>query len=289
MKRILLIGRNGQLGWELNRSLATLGDLTALDYPEIDFLRPESIRGSVRSLRPNVIVNAAAYTDVDGAESEREKARQVNALAPAVLAEEARKLDALFLHYSTDYVFDGTKGSPYIEADAPNPLNYYGQTKLEGERLVQAAGCRFMLLRTSWLYNLRQPGGFVFKVLQWSRQTDKLRIVEDQVSNPTWTRLLAQVTAQVLSREDNFLYSQTGLYHVAGSGCASRLEWARLILDLDPLRSEQLATEVLPALTADFPTAARRPLFSALACDHFQSTFGLALPPWEDCFRLAVT
>jgi dTDP-4-dehydrorhamnose reductase len=288
MKRILLIGRSGQLGWELNRSLATLGELTALDYPEIDFQNVTSIRDCVRELHPTIIVNAAAYTDVDKAESERDKTRQINAFAPAVLAEEARKLDALLVHYSTDYVFDGKKGSPYVEEDKPNPLNYYGESKLEGENLVRYSGCEFLIFRTSWVYSLKQKGGFVNKVLQWSRQNEVLRIVEDQVSNPTWARLMAEITAQVLSGNEGFLRSHTGLYHLAGSGYASRLEWARLILELDPRGSEQVTRQILPALSAEFPTPATRPLFSVLACERFTSVYKLFLPEWRQALRLAM-
>ena len=205
MARILLIGKNGQLGWELQRTLATLGELNAVDFPEIDLENPQSVCNLIRQIRPQVVVNAAAYTAVDQAETEQERARKINALAPGILAEETCKLNAIFVHYSTDYVFDGKKGAPYVEEDAPNPLNFYGRSKLEGERLVQQAGGTFLILRTSWVYaqrtsagSLRQQGGFVNKVLQWARQQETLRMVSDQVANPTWARMLAEITAQVL-------------------------------------------------------------------------------------------
>jgi len=288
MDRILLFGRKGQLGWELQRTLATLGELTAVDYPEIDLEHPESGRDLIRQVHPQVIVNAAAYTAVDQAETEQERAWNINAIAPGLLAEEARRLNAVFVHYSTDYVFDGKKGTPYIEEDTPNPLNFYGRSKLEGERLVQEAGGISLILRTSWVYSLRQQGGFVGKVLQWSRQRETLRMVNDQIGNPTWARMLAEITSQVLARGEKYIHERAGLYHLAGSGFASRFEWAQMILELDPHRQEQTVTDVIPAQTTDFPTPAERPLFSALECSRFGHIFNLALPPWQKALRLAV-
>ena len=288
MTRILLIGKNGQLGWELQRTLATLGELSAVDFPEIDLEAPQTVCKLIRQIRPQVVVNAAAFTAVDQAETEQERARKINALAPGVLAEETRKLKAIFVHYSTDYVFDGEKGAPYVEEDAPNPLNFYGRSKLEGEQSVQAAGGTFLILRTSWVYSLRQQSGFVNKVLQWSRLQETLRMVTDQVSNPTWARMLAGMTAQVLARGDQHIREHSGLYHLAGSGFASRFDWAKLILELDPGKNEQRVKELLPALTADFPTSAQRPLFSALDCAKFKRTFGFHLPGWHQALALAM-
>ena len=281
MVRILLIGKNGQLGWELNRTLATLGELTAVDFPEIDLEQPETGRVLIRRIRPQVIVNAAAYTAVDQAETDQERAWKINAIAPGVLAEEAQRLNAVFVHYSTDYVFDGKKGATYTEKDKPNPLNFYGHSKLEGERLVQQVGGRYLILRTSWVYSLRQQGGFVGKVLQWSRQQETLRMVDDQIGNPTWARMLAEITSQALARGDEYIRERAGLYHLAGGGFASRLEWARKILELDPHQNKQVCKEILPALTSDFPTPAERPLFSALNCALFQNVFGLIMPSWQ--------
>ncbi len=287
MQRLLLIGRNGQLGWELHRSLSTLGELTAVDYPEIDLEEPGPLLDLIGSLRPQVILNAAAYTAVDKAETDQERARRINAVAPGLLADAARRLNAVFIHYSTDYVFDGRKGTPYTEEDAPNPISFYSCTKLEGERSVQQAGGDSLIFRTSWLYSLRQ-GGFVNKVLAWSRQQETLRMVTDQVSNPTWARSLAEITAQLLARGDDFTRRNAGLYHLAGSGFTSRMEWARLILELDPKKEEQAVKAILPALSADFPSPAERPLFSALDCSKFVRTFGLELPDWKTALRLAV-
>ncbi len=207
---------------------------------------------------------------------------------PAVLANLARKINAVLIHYSTDYVFDGTKGSPYLESDPPNPLSVYGRTKLEGEQRVQAVGGSYLIFRTSWVYSLRGQAGFISKVLQWSRQHETLHLVTDQVSNPTWARMLAEVTAQIAGRGQDHVSERAGLYHLAGSGFASRFEWAKMILELDPHRHEQITKEILPARTADFPTPAERPLFSALDCSKFESTFDMKLPDWQTALRLAM-
>jgi dTDP-4-dehydrorhamnose reductase len=287
--KLLLLGKTGQLGWELQRTLQPLGELVALDYPEINMADAASIRTTVQEHRPQLIVNATAYTAVDKAESEPELAEAINGTGPGVLAEEARKLNAELVHFSTDYVFDGKKGVPYIETDRPNPLNVYGSSKLHGEQAVQQAGGDYLILRTSWVYSLRQQGGFVGKVLQSSRQQESLRIVVDQISNPTWARMLAEITSQVLAHGEKYIYERAGLYHLAGDGLASRFEWARLILQLDPNSHEQLTKEVLPVMTSEFPSPALRPLFSGLDCSLFEQTFNLKLPSWQDALRLAVS
>jgi dTDP-4-dehydrorhamnose reductase len=289
--RILLLGNTGQLGWELERTLISLGEVTALDYPTIDLAKPDSLRSVVREARPQVIVNATGYTAVDRAESEMPLAEALNAVAPGILAEEALRLGAALIHYSTDYVFDGEKGIPYVEADTPNPLSAYARSKLAGEQAIQQASNAYLILRTAWMYTLRRES-FVTKVLQWAREQRVMRVVEDQVSNPTWARLLAEVTAQVLAMGGknvvDWLAEHRGLYHLAGDGHTSRYEWAQAILRLDPRREEQVVVQVLPALTVDFPTLARRPLFSALNCGKFTEVFGRCLPPWEAALRLAM-
>lgn len=289
--RILLLGGNGQLGWELRRTLAPLGEVIALDTPEFDLSEEDQVRQRVRQTQPQFIVNAAAYTAVDQAESEPDLATKVNAHAPGILAEEAKSIGAALVHYSTDYVFDGTKGSPYQESDTPNPLNVYGRSKLEGERAIQQVGGTYLVLRTSWVYSLRR-NSFVTKILQWARERTILRVVEDQISNPTWARMLAEVTAQVLAVANvqgiEWLGERCGLYHLAGDGYASRLEWAQAVLRYDPQKAEQKVKEVLPARTDEFPTPAQRPLYSALDCTRFYQTFGLCLPPWEEALKMAM-
>jgi len=289
--RILLIGKYGQLGWELQRTLAPLGEILALDYPEIDLAKPEPLYQIVQEVHPQAIVNAAAYTAVDRAESEEELAMAINGRAPGLLAMWARQIGAAFVHYSTDYVFDGAKGSPYLESDAAIPINVYGRSKLAGERAVEQAGGAYLILRTSWVYSLRRDS-FVTKVLDWARQQPALRVVADQVGSPTWARLLAEASAQALAKGGEgvagWIGERRGLYHLAGDGVASRLEWAQAILRLDPQRAEQVTREVRLALTEEFPTPARRPLYSALDCRRFEQVFGIRLPPWETALQLAM-
>ncbi len=289
--RILLLGNTGQLGWELQRTMAPLGEVIALDYPQIDLTNDDSVVQIVRSIRPQLIVNATAYTAVDRAESEPEIAMAVNVRAPGLLAEEALALGAALIHYSTDYVFDGRKGDAYLETDKPNPLGMYGQSKLAGEHAVEQIGGVYLTLRTSWVYSLRKEN-FVTKVLRWARQQRTLRVVTDQVSNPTWARMLAEISAQVIAMGGKdivgWLGARGGTYHLAGNGNASRMEWAQAILKNDPNREEQVTQEVLPAMTTEFPTPAQRPLYSALNCERFSNTFNLQLPEWEDALQMTL-
>lgn len=291
MKKILQIGTIGQLGWELLRTCAPLGEVVALDYPDVDLSDSNSLRELVRSVRPDVIINAAAYTNVDKAESEPELARAINAIGPGVLAEEAKKINAVLVHYSTDYVFDGTKGSPYVETDQPNPLNVYGQTKLEGEELIAASGCVNLVLRTSWVYSMRQ-GGFVTKVLQWARTQEVMRVVDDQISGPTSARLLAEISALLLARVDNNAYdwleANSGVFHVAGDGACSRYDWAEKILEFDPHKEEQVVKTLERASSSEFPVPADRPMISVLNNNKLEQTFGLRLPSWEVGLRLTL-
>jgi dTDP-4-dehydrorhamnose reductase len=286
--KILLFGKNGQLGWELRRTLAPLGPITALDYEDVDLVDADQLRQKIAEVRPEIIVNASAYTDVDGAQSRREKAFAINATAPRIMAEQASTFGAPLVHYSTDFVFDGTNTEPYTEQDQPGPVNVYGESKLAGEEAVKGAAGTYLILRTAWLYSMR-GNNFVTKVLSWSRKHAVLRIVDDQVSNPTWARILAQLTAHVLERGDGYLRERSGLYHLAGGGHASRFEWAQEILKLDPKPQEQKATEVLRAKTSDIPTPATRPLYSALNCSKFAEVFGLRAPAWEQELKLALT
>jgi dTDP-4-dehydrorhamnose reductase len=290
--RILLLGGSGHIGWELQRSLAPVGEVLAPPRAELDLLDQAALRHAVRSLQPGVIVNAAAFTDVDRAESEPDLARSLNTLVPAVLAAEARVLGATLIHYSTDYVFDGTKGHPYQEHDIPHPLNVYGKTKLEGEQAIESLSGLFLILRTGWVYSLRRPC-FVTRVLDWARRQPTLRIAADQVGSPTWARPLAEATAGLLARGaaegvDWFL-QHAGLYHLTCRGAVNRHEWARAILSLDPRKAEQIVQHVQPAASAEFAARAERPGFSALDSGRFAQGFGFQLPEWQDALRLALT
>jgi dTDP-4-dehydrorhamnose reductase len=291
MMKILLIGKNGQVGWELQRTLASLGEVVAVDYPEINLADENDTRTWVRRVAPEVIVNAAAYTAVDKAESEPDLSMAINGTAPGVLAEEAYSLGAVLVHYSSDYVFDGTKGAAYIESDATHPLSVYGLSKLAGDQNVQQVGGTYLILRTTWVYSMRQ-GGFVRKVLEWAHNNPNLRIVSDQVGSPTWSRALAEVTAQVLAKGGTdllgWLADRKGLYHLGGRGAVSRLDWARKILELDPHPEGQVAKEISPALTSEFPTPATRPLYSPVDCTLFADTFGICLPDWKLALGLAM-
>ncbi len=250
--KLLLIGKNGQVGWELKRTLASLGEVIAVDYPEINLADEDSTRSWVRKTKPQIIINAAAYTAVDQAEIEPDLAMTINGTAPGILAEEAQALGAALVHYSTDYVFDGTKGSAYIEADNPNPINVYGMSKLAGDQNVQQINSTHLIFRTTWVYSMRQ-GGFVRKVLEWARKNPDLRIVSDQVGSPTWARALAEITSQVLAmgRADfpSWLEDRKGLYHLGGRGAVSRLDWAQKILEFDQNPDEQVVQEIQSSLT----------------------------------------
>ena len=289
--RILLLGKNGQLGWELHRTLQPLGKVFAVDYPEIDLTSADSINKTLQVFQPELIINAAAYTAVDRAESEPEITMAVNGIAPGLLAEQAQALFAGLIHYSTDYVFDGKKGSPYVETDRPNPINVYGTSKLEGERCVSQVNGSYLILRTSWVYSLRRES-FVTKVLRWSRKKQTLRIVSDQIGSPTWARMLAEITAQMLVKASgdvfHWIKDQKGVYHLAGGGAASRLEWTQAILHYAPHSEEQITQEVQSALTSEFPAPAQRPLLTAMNCERFQNTFGLIVPDWKETLRLAL-
>jgi len=267
--RILLTGRNGQVGWEVQKALAPLGELTALGRAELDLSDAGRLREAVREANPDVIVNAAAYTAVDKAESEREAAFAVNATAPGILAEEAKRNGALLVHYSTDYVFDGAKPVPYVEEDEPNPINVYGASKLAGERAIAGSGCRYLILRTSWVYGPR-GSNFLLTILRVARERPELRVVDDQIGAPTSSRAIARATAQVLRPGAH------GTYHLSAAGQVSWCGFARAIL-----ARAGVATAVVPIRSEDYPAAARRPRNSRLDCSRLRETFGVALAPWE--------
>jgi dTDP-4-dehydrorhamnose reductase len=284
--RIVLFGKGGQVGWELQRSLAPLGELIALDFDSTDhhadFSKPARLADTVRMLRPDVIVNAAAHTAVDKAESEPDLAAALNAEAPRVLAREAAALGAWLVHYSTDYVFDGSGDAPRDEDAPTGPLSVYGRTKLEGEQHVRASGCRHLMLRTSWVYAAR-GGNFARTMLKLAAERDALNVIDDQIGAPTGADLLADVTAHALRAclQDA---AKGGLYHCVAGGQTSWFEYARHVIDW--ARARGLPTRVAPEAvrpvpTSAFPTAATRPLNSRLATGRLCSTFGLVLPHWR--------
>lgn len=285
--RILLTGAGGQVGWELRRTLGALGDVVAVDADTLDLCDADAVRRYVRDLAPTLIVNPAAYTAVDKAESDAARARAVNAVAPDVLAEEAARRGALLVHFSTDYVFDGSGTTPWREDDACAPLNVYGATKLEGERAIQASGCAHLILRTSWVYGAR-GSNFLLTMRRLMHERDELKIVADQIGAPTWCRDLAEVTAQLLARiaSSNGGFDTAapwGVYHLCNAGETSWHGFAEAIRALD-----NADVELRPIPTRDYPTPARRPLNSRLACDKLERTFGLRLRPWREALELCV-
>ncbi len=285
--RVLLLGSNGQVGWELQRALAPLGRIVALDRADEDGLcgdlaRPGSLAATVRNLRPDAIVNAAAYTAVDRAESEPELATLVNATAVGVLANEAAALGAWLVHYGTDYVFDGSGDQPRDEQAPTAPLNAYGRSKLEGEALIRASGCRHLVLRTSWVYAAR-GANFLRTMLQLATERERLTVIDDQIGAPTGAELIADVTAHAL-RAALARPALGGLYHLAAQGETSWHGYARFVIEAarsrgHPVRVSAHAIEPIP--TSAYPTPAARPLNSRLATGRLRSAFGLTLPPWQ--------
>jgi dTDP-4-dehydrorhamnose reductase len=297
--KILLTGKNGQIGHELSRVLPQLGDVVAVGLEELDLLKPEAIRRAIRDVRPHLIVNAAAYTNVDQAERERAVALAVNAEAPAVMAEEARKIDAALVHYSTDYVFDGSKNVPYEEGDLPNPLSHYGKTKLAGDLAIQNSGVPHLIIRTAWVYGTRGKN-FLLTILRLATEREELRIVRDQTGAPTWSREIAAATTRILKQVSGregpvaSLSNLGGIYHMTAAGETNWCEFAQAILDLADHASNRAswftaATEgrpiitrrIIPINTDEYPTAARRPAYSVLSNSRCKRTFGFALSDWK--------
>ena len=283
---ILLFGKGGQVGWELQRSLAVLGHVTALDHDSTDhcgdFANPEGIAATVRALKPDVIVNAAAHTAVDKAESELELARLLNATTPGVLAREAAALGAWLVHYSTDYVFDGSGTRPWVETDTPAPLSVYGRTKLEGEQLIQQSGAKHLILRTSWVYAAR-GGNFAKTMLRLAQERERLTVINDQWGAPTGADLLADVTAHAIRHVQRHPQDQ-GLYPCVAGGATTWHAYAGEVIDQARQLRPDLhwpVREVAPVPTSAFPTPARRPANSRLSSDKLQRTMGLYLPSWQ--------
>jgi dTDP-4-dehydrorhamnose reductase len=287
MKTILLTGKNGQVGWELQRTLAPLGKVVALDADELNLADAGAIRATVRSIRPDIIVNPAAYTAVDRAESEPDLAQAVNAAAPGIFAEEAKALGAWLVHYSTDYIFDGEKQGAYVETDAPNPQSIYGKTKLAGEEAVRAAGAKHLIFRTSWVYGSRGHN-FMLTMLRLAKERPELRVVDEQVGAPTWCRSLAEITAQILAQLHMPGAGErdvSGTYHLTSSGSVS---WHGFTAEI--LRQSGMAPlpNLLAIPSSAYPTPAKRPKNSVLSNDKLTRTFGLNAGDWKDNLRLCM-
>ena len=287
--KILLLGKNGQVGWELQRSLNVLGEVIALDrhtvataYGELsgDLSDLDGLRNTIRRVQPQVIVNAAAYTAVDKAETDRELARTVNALASQVLAEEAVKLDALLVHYSTDYVFDGAGTTAWKETDNVAPANYYGATKLEGEQLIIATGCKHLIFRTSWVYAAR-GNNFAKTMLRLARDRTSLNVIADQIGAPTGADLLADIATAAL-QQALVRPELCGVYHLAPAGEVSWHAYAKFAINFARSHGEPLAVETInPIPTTEYPTPAQRPLNSRLNTEKLRRNFSLHLPDWQ--------
>jgi dTDP-4-dehydrorhamnose reductase len=284
---ILMTGKSGQVGWELRRALLPLGRIHAFGHDELDLADAAAVRRKLDEVRPDAIVNAAAYTAVDKAESEPDQAHAVNAAAPALLAQEAARRGALLIHYSTDYVYDGAKAAPYVETDPTNPLGAYGRSKLAGEAGIRAADAEHLIFRTSWVYAAR-GANFLRTILRLAAEREELRIVADQVGAPTWARLIAEATAHALKQamqERSSGKFESGVFHLTAAGETSWHGFASAIVEG---RAGLRVKTVTPIATADYPTPAKRPANSRLDTEKFRTRFGLALPDWRDCLQLCL-
>ncbi|MEQ1813614.1 MAG: dTDP-4-dehydrorhamnose reductase [Candidatus Nitrotoga sp.] len=296
MRKILLLGKSGQLGWELQRTLMPLGQIIALNSSELNLAQSDAIRQVLRQVQPNIIVNAAAYTAVDRAETEVELAMAINGTAPGILAEEAKKLNALLLHYSTDYIFDGHKTGAYVEDDTPNPLSVYGKTKLAGEQAIRATGVNHFIFRTSWVYGARGKN-FLLTMLRLAQEKRELRIVNDQIGAPTWCRTIAEISAQVLAQlaTTHTLSSVpgkhikteevSGTYHLTAAGQVSWHDFATAIMRLAAV---QPAPALIPIQSVAYSSPAARPLNSVLSNNKLQRVFNLSGGDWEANLKLCL-
>ena len=279
MRRILLTGATGQIGWELRHTLAPTGEVIAPDRSRLDLALPDSIRGAIREAQPGIIVNAAAFSSMDKAEAEPDAAMQVNGVAPGVLAEEAKRLGALLVHYSSAYVFDGTGTRPYLENDTPNPINTYGRSKLAGEQAIAAVGGAHVIVRLSWIHSLR-GSNFLAAILKLAREKPELPVVDDQIGSPTWARAAAAATTQMLDAWHKA--GANGVFHLSAAGAVSRYGFAREILDAARERGDaRIRATVRPVTTAEYPLPAARPLNCTMNCDKIARVFGIGMPYWK--------
>ena len=283
--RVVLFGKNGQVGSVLDPLLFPVGEVISLSHADLDLADESALRVLLRDLKPDLVINTAAYTNVDQAEQEKVIAGKVNANAPALMMDELNAWGGAFIHLSTDYVFDGSSQSPYVEEDAPAPINQYGRTKLEGERWIEQCGGIYLIFRTSWVY-AGKAVNFVSNVIGWASTQNTIKIVDDQVGSPTWAGMLAEQIAGIVQRKDwrEFMRQHTGIYHCAGRGAVSRFDLACEILRQHPSPTVK-QTVVVPAKTGDFPSPALRPAYSALDCSRFERVFGVLLPEWRKSLR----
>ncbi len=289
--KIFLTGRQGQVGWELTRTLLPLGDVIAANRLQADLTNLDELRRTIQTIKPDIIVNAAAYTAVDKAETEQPLAHLVNAEAPRVLAEEAQKIGALLVHYSTDYVFDGTKNGAYTEDDTPQPLNVYGLTKLAGEHAIQTSGVDYLIFRTTWVYSARGHN-FLKSILRLAAEREQLNIVADQIGAPTWARLIAETTAhavrQALQERARGQFN-SGLYNLTSTGATSWFGFASAIVDKAREHNQPLKNQIIkPIPTTDYPLPAQRPANSQLATTRLEQQFGLTMPSWDTALTLCL-
>lgn len=285
--KILLTGKTGQVGYELERSLQGLGEIIALDRSQMDLANLGQVRDVIRTIKPDLIINPAAYTAVDKAESEPELAMRINGEAPGVIAEEAKKLGAVMIHYSTDYVFDGTKSTPYVETDPTCPINVYGVTKLAGEQAIKAAGIPHLILRTSWVYGMHGKN-FLLTMLRLAQERDELRIVADQHGAPTWSRTIADTTARIVALANGAQHPQqwwqqhSGIYHLTAQGQTTWFGFTQAILENAAIAKKPV---LMPITTKDYPLPAKRPPYSVMACEHLIKKF-CELPQWDNALAL---
>jgi dTDP-4-dehydrorhamnose reductase len=283
--KILIFGGSGQVGWELRRNLSSLGQIGPIEIPKVDFSQADSIRETLRASKPSVILNAAAYTAVDKAESEPELAMAINGTAPGVIAEEAKRLGSILVHYSTDYVFDGTKSGPYLETDTHNPLSVYGKTKLAGDEAIQAVDCEALILRTTWVYGARGTN-FLLTMLRLASERSELRIVDDQHGAPTSSECIAQTTADILAQisppANGGLNGRSGIYNLTNAGETTWFGFAKALLANQCEFNGTRVPNLVPIKTSEFPRPAARPSNSRLSCQRLEDTFGVRMPNWED-------
>ncbi|MGQ9499783.1 MAG: dTDP-4-dehydrorhamnose reductase [Dissulfurimicrobium sp.] len=290
MINILVTGKNGQVGWELTRTLATLGNVITVGRKAMDLTDPNSIKAVIRKIRPSIIVNAAAYTAVDRAETEPDLAMAVNGIAPGIIAEEAARINALLVHYSTDYIFDGAKDGPYTEDDPPNPINTYGRTKLAGEKAVRSSGCSHLIFRTSWVYGIRGTN-FLLTMLRLLKERDSLNIVDDQKGAPTWSRMIAEATGQILSKficmDGEFVFPSdyNGLYHLSAGGATT---WCGFAIAISNAMGPGGACKIIPIPSESYRCAAARPKNSIMSNERLFKKFGIRMPEWDTQLALCL-